>query len=64
LLHSSGIGNPHKPEFPSNERWSNVLNCFPLGMGPSSWLCERSRTWRNVRSTNCIGILPVEQIWR
>ncbi|KAJ6881085.1 hypothetical protein NC651_027815 [Populus alba x Populus x berolinensis] len=52
------MGNPHKPQFPSNELALNVLNCVPPGTGPSSWLCERFMTARNVRCANCTGILP------
>ncbi|KAJ6887655.1 hypothetical protein NC652_028806 [Populus alba x Populus x berolinensis] len=55
------MGNPHKPQFPSNELALNVLNCVPPGTGPSSWLCERFMTARNVRSANCTGILPVSK---
>ncbi|KAG5561449.1 hypothetical protein RHGRI_004480 [Rhododendron griersonianum] len=47
------IGTPHNPEFPSYELFSNVLNCFPQGIGPVRWLCETYTTARNVSWISC-----------
>lgn len=51
-------GNPHNPEFLLYELFSNVSNCFPQGIGPTKWLCERLKTARNVKFVNYEGIPP------
>ena len=52
-------GHPRNPTFPWYELFSNVSNCFPLGMHPTRWLWERFKNSRNVRDASCYGISPL-----
>ena len=52
-------GCPHNPLFTWKEASENVWNWLPLGIAPTNWLKERSRTERKVRLTNSLGIFPL-----
>ncbi len=36
-----------------------VANCFPWGIGPMSWFCDKFNTAKNVKLVNCAGISPM-----
>ena len=52
-------GHPRNPTFPWYELFSNVSNCFPLGMHPTRLLWQIFKTSSDVRDVSFCGISPL-----